>query len=60
MVSRLPLISLKFANLKFGGNEGRYILIVSVMLSLIVLGIAGASLIIPLYILVSLLSPLFD
>lgn len=60
MVSRIPLISLKFANLKFGGNEGRYILIVSVMLSLIVLGIAGASLIIPLYIGVSLLSPLFD
>ena len=51
MVSRIPLISLKFANLKFGGNEGRYILIVSVMLSLIVLGIAGASLIIPLSIL---------
>ena len=60
MVSRIPLISLKFTNLKFKGNEGRYILIVSVLLSIIILGIAGASLIIPLYIAVSLLSPLFD
>ncbi len=60
MVSRIPLISLKFTNLKFKGNEGRYTLIVSVLLSLIILGIAGASLIIPLYIAVSLLSPLFN
>ena len=59
MVSRIPLISLKFSNLKFKGNEGRYILIASVLLSLIIFGIAGISLIIPLYIAVSLLSPLF-
>ncbi len=60
MVSRIPLISLKFSDLKFKGNESRYILIVSVLLSIIILGIAGASLVIPLYIAVSLLSPYFD
>jgi len=60
MVSRIPLISLKFSNLKLKGNEGRYILIASVLLSIIILGIAGASLVIPLYIGISLLSPLFN
>lgn len=60
MVSRIPLISLKFSDLKFKGNEGRYILIVLVLFSIIIFGIAGASVIIPLYIAVSLLSPLFN
>jgi CDP-diacylglycerol--serine O-phosphatidyltransferase len=60
MVSRIPLLSLKFSNLKLKGNEGRYILIASVLLSIIILGIAAASLIIPLYIGISLLSPLFN
>jgi len=58
MVSRIPLLSLKMNNLRLSGNEGRYILIGSVILVLAVFGVAGATLIIPLYILVSLLSPL--
>jgi CDP-diacylglycerol--serine O-phosphatidyltransferase len=59
MVSRLPLLSLKFANLKFSGNEGRYILIAMVLISLIVLGLGAAPLIIPFYILASFLSLIF-
>jgi hypothetical protein len=59
MVSRLPLLSLKFANLKFKGNEGRFILIAMVLISMIVLGLGAAPLIIPLYILASFLSLIF-
>jgi CDP-diacylglycerol--serine O-phosphatidyltransferase len=59
MVSRIPLLSLKFLNLKLKGNEGRYILIVSILISLAILGIAAAPLIIPIYIIVSGLSLLF-
>jgi len=59
MVSRLPLLSLKFANFKFSGNEGRFILIAMVLISLIVLGPGAAPLIIPYYILASFLSLLF-
>jgi CDP-diacylglycerol--serine O-phosphatidyltransferase len=59
MVSSIPLLSLKFLNLKLKGNEGRYILIVSVLISLAILGIAAAPLIIPIYIIVSGLSLLF-
>jgi CDP-diacylglycerol--serine O-phosphatidyltransferase len=59
MVSRLPLLSLKFANLKFSGNEGRYILIAMVLISLIVLGLGAAPLIIPFYILASFLTLIF-
>ena len=58
MVTRIPLLSLKMHDLKFRGNEGRYIRIASVILALAVFGIAGATLIIPLYIIVSLFSPL--
>ena len=53
------MLSLKFSNLKLKGNEGRYILIVSVLISLAILGIAAAPLIIPIYIIVSGLSLLF-
>lgn len=59
MVSRIPLLSLKTSNLKFKGNEGRYILIAAVIVALAVFGLAGTALIIPLYILVSLISLLF-
>jgi CDP-diacylglycerol--serine O-phosphatidyltransferase len=54
MVTRLPLVSLKFKNLKFKGNEGRYIIIGLVMISFIVFGLAAAPLVIPVYIIVSL------
>jgi CDP-diacylglycerol---serine O-phosphatidyltransferase len=59
MVSRIPLLSLKVSNLKFKGNEGRFFLVVSVLISIAVLGIAATPLIIPLYILASLFSLLF-
>jgi len=59
MVSRIPLLSLKISNFKFKGNEGRFILIGSALVSFALFGITAAPLIIPLYILASLLSLLF-
>lgn len=59
MVSRIPLLSMKFSNLKLKGNEGRFILAGLVMVSFLVFGITAAPLIIPLYIIASLLSLLF-
>jgi CDP-diacylglycerol---serine O-phosphatidyltransferase len=56
MVTRIPLLSLKFTHLKLKGNEGRYSLIILVVVSLAVLGFAAAPLIIPLYIVSSLIS----
>lgn len=59
MVSRIPLISLKVANLKLKGNEGRYILIILVTGAFIFLGVGAIPLIIPFYLIVSIISPLF-
>jgi len=59
MVSRIPLLSLKVKHLKLKGNEGRYILIVLVLASLLVFGPVAMPLIIPLYIISSALSLLF-
>ncbi len=59
MVSRIPLLSLKVKNLKFKGNEGRYILAGLVLLNLLIFGILAMPLIIPLYIISSALSLLF-
>lgn len=59
MVTRIPLLSLKFANLKFRGNEGRYILVLMVIAALLIFGPGGAPLIIPLYLVASLISLLF-
>jgi CDP-diacylglycerol--serine O-phosphatidyltransferase len=59
MVSRIPLLSLKFSNLRLKGNEGRYILSGLVLVSIALFGITAAPLIIPLYIMASLLSLLF-
>jgi len=59
MVTRLPLLSLKFANLRFAGNEPRYILIGLVLVSFVFLGFSSTPFIIPAYILVSLGSTLF-
>jgi CDP-diacylglycerol---serine O-phosphatidyltransferase len=59
MVSRIPLLSLKTSHLRFKGNEGRYILMVTVIIALAVFRIAGVALIIPLYLIVSLISLLF-
>jgi CDP-diacylglycerol---serine O-phosphatidyltransferase len=59
MVSRIPLISLKFSNLKLKGNEGRFILVGLVMVTFAIFRIEAAPLIIPLYIIASFLSLLF-
>ncbi|MCX6333982.1 MAG: CDP-diacylglycerol--serine O-phosphatidyltransferase [Bacteroidia bacterium] len=58
MVTRIPLLSLKTSHLKFKGNEGRYILLGLIIPALAIFGLAGAILIIPLYIIVSLITPL--
>ncbi len=59
MVSRIPLLSLKVSNLKLKGNEGRFIMIGLILIAFAVFGIAAAPLIIPLYILSSMISLLF-
>jgi CDP-diacylglycerol--serine O-phosphatidyltransferase len=57
MVTRIPLLSLKFKNANFRGNEGRFILIGLVLISFIIFGLSAAPLIIPIYIIVSLIKP---
>jgi len=59
MVSRIPLLSLKFSNLKLKGNEGRLILFGLVLVSFTIFGIKAAPMIVPLYFITSLLSLLF-
>ena len=59
MVTRIPLLSLKFHDLKFRGNEGRFLLIAVVLLIAVFLRFAGLPLIIPAYVTVSLVSLLF-
>ncbi len=59
MVIRIPMISLKFKNLKLKSNEGRYLLIVLVIIAFAIFGIGAAPLIIPIYIIVSLISLAF-
>jgi len=56
MVTRIPLLSLKFHNLKIKGNEGRLILVITVIILLAIFRFAGLPLIIPVYVLVSLVS----
>jgi CDP-diacylglycerol---serine O-phosphatidyltransferase len=59
MVSRIPLLSLKVSDLKLKGNEGRFIMIGLIIIGFAIFGIASAPLIIPVYILSSLISQLF-
>jgi len=59
MVIRIPMLSLKITHLKFKGNEGRYILVVMVAITLFIFGLGATPLIIPLYIFVSIISLLF-
>lgn len=59
MVSRIPLLSLKANDLKIRGNEGRYILVLLIITGFISVGIMAFPLIIPLYIVASLLSLMF-
>jgi CDP-diacylglycerol--serine O-phosphatidyltransferase len=59
MVSRIPLLSLKVSNLKLKGNEGRYILMGFILISVAIFGVMALPLIIPLYIISSAISLLF-
>lgn len=57
MVSRLPLMSLKTSHLRPGGNKGRYILVILVIIIMAIWGLASSILIVPLYIIISLIEP---
>jgi CDP-diacylglycerol---serine O-phosphatidyltransferase len=59
MVTNLPLLSNKFTSLKFAGNEARYILIVIVLILFLIFGLTAAPLLIPVYIIISLISNSF-
>lgn len=59
MVTGIPMLSLKFANLYIKGNEGRYILALVVIAGFLIFGIGSAIMMIPLYIIISLLSRFF-
>jgi CDP-diacylglycerol--serine O-phosphatidyltransferase len=59
MVTRIPLLSMKVPHLRLKGNEGRYLLIVMAVAALAIFGLGAAPLIIPLYILASLISLVF-
>jgi CDP-diacylglycerol--serine O-phosphatidyltransferase len=56
MVSRIPMLSLKFTSIKVKGNEYRYILIAVCILLFIIFGFGSIPWIIPVYIIISLLS----
>ncbi|MGE5420059.1 MAG: CDP-alcohol phosphatidyltransferase family protein, partial [Chloroflexota bacterium] len=55
MVSSIPLLSLKIKNLVLKGNEGRYLLIVMVLFCWAIFGLEVLPLIIPLYIIASVI-----
>ncbi len=59
MVARIPMLSLKISGFGFKGNEGRYILVILVIASFAVFGMSSFLLIVPLYIIVSLISRFF-
>jgi len=55
MVTRIPLISLKFASFNITNNLPRYILVVLCILLVILLGLGGIIFIVPAYIIVSVI-----
>lgn len=57
MVSRLPMLSLKTKNFRFAGNEPKYILAAVASILIILFGFSGTALIIPAYIIISLIFP---
>ncbi len=59
MVSRIPMLSLKFHNLKFKENASRFIFLALAILTIVFFGIGGAPLIIPIYIITSIVSLFF-
>jgi len=59
MVTRIPLLSLKFHDFSLKGNEGRFLLITVCLLLFIVFRFGGIPWIIPAYLVISLISLLF-
>ena len=59
MVTRIPLLSLKLSNFSLKGNEGRYILIGLILIAIMAFGFTALPLIIPLYILASVVENIF-
>ena len=60
MVSRLPMLALKVKSFKLKGNEMKYLLFIICVLFVLVFGIAGLTLVIPAYIILSLAASLFN
>jgi len=58
MVCRLPMISLKFHDIKFKGNRDRYLLIICIALSILLFGFKALPFIVPIYIAISIISVL--
>jgi len=56
LVAELPLLALKFKHFKFTGNEARYVLIISCILSALIFKFAGIALSIIIYILISVIN----
>jgi len=59
MVSRIDLFSLKITHLRIKGNEGRYLMLLLIAVSFVILGTSAIALVIPVYIMSSLVSGLF-
>ena len=57
MISEIPMFSLKFKNYGWKGNESRYILIAIAIALLAIFKLSGISVIIIIYVLMSLLTP---
>jgi CDP-diacylglycerol--serine O-phosphatidyltransferase len=56
MVSKIPMMSLKFKSLKWGGNISRYILVGSAIILFIIFRFSAIPMIIILYIIISIVS----
>ena len=56
LVAELPLLALKFKHFKFTGNEAKYVLIISCILSALIFKFAGIALSIIIYILISVVN----
>ena len=59
MVCRIPMLSLKFHNLNFKENASRFIFLALSILAIVFFGIGGAPLIIPIYVITSIVSRFF-
>ena len=60
MVSNIPMISLKFQNWNFRANLDKYIIIAGSMMLVLLHGVSGLAMVVPFYILVSVLSKVFS